>query len=196
VNGIFIIHQAGKKDKADFKARWGNRPNVDNWRRSASISGMALAKNDAKIAAAVADKNNHRPVNTLPQEITFDALYADLPLTPEAKKTSDSLITVSLFEAGITFIQEAEDCEEGTNNLERLRTLTPDFDKMNDVYFNLYYCYHKAGETAKAAAIKKLMSEQYPKDRYTQIVTTGKDPQSKSANSDATKSMKEFMTSS
>ena len=184
----YFYNPSGRqKGQADFKARWGNRPNVDNWRRSASISGMALAKNDAKIAAAVADKNNHRPVNTLPQEITFDALYADLPLTPEAKKTSDSLITVSLFEAGITFIQEAEDCEEGTNSLERLRTLTPDFDKMNDVYFNLYYCYHKAGETAKAAAIKKLMSEQYPKDRYTQIVTTGKDPQSKSANSDATK---------
>jgi tetratricopeptide (TPR) repeat protein len=114
-------------------------------------------------------------------------LYAELPLTPEAKKTSDSTISAALFEAGKTFIQEAEDCNEGTYSLERLRLLTPGFEKMNEVYFNLYYCYNKAGETAKAAAIKKLMSEKYPDDRYTQIVTTGKDPQSKSANSDATK---------
>jgi hypothetical protein len=187
--GDWYFYNAASKQKgqADFKARWGNRPNVDNWRRSANISGLSQSKNDAKAAAAALNDKNRRAGNTLPQEITFDALYADLPLTPEAIKTSDSTISAALFEAGKTFIQEAEDCTEGTNSLERLRTLSPGFDKINEVYFNLYYCYNRSGETAKAAAIKKLMSEKYSDDRYTQIVTTGKDPQSKSANSDATK---------
>ena len=38
VNGIFIIRLPGKKGLADFKAKWGNRANTDNWRRSAALS--------------------------------------------------------------------------------------------------------------------------------------------------------------
>jgi len=191
--GEWYFYNAASKQKgqADFKARWGNRPNVDNWRRSAMISGIAQSKNDAKAATTVA--TTLKPgQQAAPTEITFDALYGNLPLTPEAKKKSDSSLAEALYSAGKTFVQEAEDCEEGTTNLERVRSVAPDpmaigFEKMNEVYFSLYYCYNKSGETAKAAAIKKLMSEKFPADRYTQIVTTGKDPQSKSANSDATK---------
>jgi hypothetical protein len=51
----------------------------------------------------------------------------------------------------------------------------------------LYYCYNKNGETAKAAAIKKLMSEKYANSNFTAIVTTGKNPKSTSASTDATK---------
>jgi hypothetical protein len=186
--GEWYFYNAASKQKgqADFKARWGNRPNVDNWRRSSMVSSIIQGKNDSKAAAAAAATLKPGQ-QAAPTEITFDALYANVPLTPEAKKASDSSLAEALYIAGKTFVQEAEDCEEGTSNLERVRSVAPDFEKMNEVYFNLYYCYNKSGETAKAAAIKKLMSDKFPADRYTQIVTTGKDPQSKSANSEATK---------
>jgi hypothetical protein len=187
--GEWYFYNAASKQKgqADFKARWGNRPNVDNWRRSASISSLVLAKNNAKTATTSTVNNNLKPGTTAPQEITFDALYNNLPLTPDQKKNSDSIISEALFTTGKTFIQEAEDCAEGIANLERLKQLSPAFEKINEAYFNLYYCYHKNGETTKADAVKKLMQEKFPEDRFTQIVVTGKDPQSKSANTDATK---------
>ena len=175
-----------QKGQADFKTRWGNRPNIDNWRRGASITGAALARNDAKVAAA-----SNKTGALQPQDITFDALYDNLPLTDEMKKISDSSITEALFILGKTYIQETEDCTAGTESLERLKTLTPSYKKMNEVYFSLYYCYNKNGETAKAAAIKKLMTEKFTDDRFTKIVTTGKDPESKSANPDATKTYEE-----
>lgn len=57
---------------------------------------------------------------------------------------------------------------------------------MDEVLFNLYYCYNKNGETANAAAIKKLMSENYGSSNYTTIITTGKNPNGTS-NAEATK---------
>ncbi|MEI9912983.1 MAG: hypothetical protein WDO71_27080 [Bacteroidota bacterium] len=77
----------------------------------------------------------------------------------------------------------------GTETLEELRIRFPEYPKMDEVLFNLYYCYNKNGETAKAGAIKKLMDEKFKTSNFTTIVTTGKDPQSKTAtgNEDATK---------
>ncbi len=63
---------------------------------------------------------------------------------------------------------------------------------MDEVLFNLYYCYHKNGETAKAEQIKRLMSEKYPQSNFTTIAVTGKNPQSSSANPDATKTYEEI----
>jgi hypothetical protein len=183
-----------QKGQADFKARWGNRPNIDNWRRGSSIGALVQAKNNAKTpVTSPGDKSSSlTPTINQPQEITFDALYGNLPLTPEAKQSSDSLISLALFDAGKTFIQDAEDCNEGTADLERLRLLTPDFEKMNEVYFNLYYCYTRNGEPSKADAIKKLMNEKYADDRFTKIVTTGKDPQANTANNEATKTYEQI----
>lgn len=78
--------------------------------------------------------------------------------------------------------------------MEQLRSRFPQFTPMDEVLFNLYYCYNKNGETAKAAAIKKLMEEKFSASNLTTIVTTGKDPKSTTAKSEATKHTKEFMT--
>ena len=52
--------------------------------------------------------------------------------------------------------------------------------------FNLYYCYNKQGDAAKAAELKKLMGEKYAQSNFTTILMTGKNPQSKQANPEAT----------
>jgi hypothetical protein len=63
---------------------------------------------------------------------------------------------------------------------------------MDEVLFNLYYCYNKNGETDKANSVKAIMNQKFGGSRYTTIVTTGKDPQSKTANTDATKTYEEI----
>ena len=68
------------KGSAEFKAKWGNRPNVDNWRRSNSMRMSVVNRQNMNTgssqAMALAESN----------EITFEALYARLPLTPEQLK--------------------------------------------------------------------------------------------------------------
>ena len=36
----FYNNKSRAKGAAEFKARWGTRPNVDNWRRSSAIAGI------------------------------------------------------------------------------------------------------------------------------------------------------------
>ncbi|RZA04094.1 MAG: hypothetical protein EOP47_00010 [Sphingobacteriaceae bacterium] len=85
---------------------------------------------------------------------SFDNLYNRLPLTPEKLKMSNDSIETALFTQGMIYIQELEDCATGVVTLEELRTRFPDAKKMDEVLFNLYFCYNKQGETAKADAIK------------------------------------------
>jgi len=173
---------------ADFKSKWGNRPNVDNWRRSAAM-GAATANNN---------NNNNNPTTQQGDankqgatgdaaEISYDGLYANLPLNEAQITKANDSISKATFAAGKIYVQELEDCESGTQTLEGLRTRFPNYGAMDEVLFNLYYCYNKNGVTAKAAAIKKLMSDSYSNSNFTTIINTGKDPKGTGNNSEATK---------
>jgi endonuclease IV/TolA-binding protein len=182
--GEWYFYNAASKTRgqADFKTKWGNRPNVDNWRRGATI----IAGSGNQSLSQQQSGNNNSQGNQSGGS-TFDNLYSNLPLTAEQLQKSNDSLQEALFVLGKVLVQEIEDCQMGTGTLEQLRSRFPGFSKMDEVFFNLYYCYNKNGETAKAAAIKKLMSEKYATSNFTTIVTTGKDPQSKTSNSEATK---------
>ncbi|HMU47101.1 MAG TPA: hypothetical protein PKC72_12085 [Chitinophagaceae bacterium] len=185
----FYNASSRKRGESEFKSRWGNRPNVDNWRRSASIQkGVQVQNNDrpGNNTAKGGDRDN--PTG----EITFDALYNNLPLTPELLAESNDSLKQAMFILGKAYIQKTEDCESGTTTLESLRERFQDFQPMDEVLFNLYYCYQKSGDQAKADAIKKLMSNNYSGSNYTTIITTGKNPKSTSANPEATKTYEDI----
>jgi tetratricopeptide (TPR) repeat protein len=172
------------RGQTDFKTKWGNRPDVDNWRRVAAIT-PGLQNRTTLNPQGNNSSNTINQQSNAPVEITFENLYDNLPLTPEQLKNSNDSIQNALYKLGKLYIQEAENCLSGTETLEQLRSRFPEFDKMDEVLFNLYYCYNKNGETDKAAAIKKLMSEKNANSNFTTIVTTGKNPQS-SINTEAT----------
>lgn len=169
--------------QAEFKNRWGTRLNADNWRRSGAITANPVNRpytlGDDKGTTGSTDNNS--------TEVSYDGLLANLPISAEQLKKSNDSIQESLFMMGKIYVQEIEDCGSGTTTFEELRSRFPQFEKMDEVLFNLYYCYNKNGETAKAAAIKKLMGEKYTASNFTTIVTTGKNPASTSSNPDATK---------
>lgn len=171
-----------KRGSAEFKNKWGNRPNADNWRRSA-ILAVTVMNNTRQI-----QNINNQPGNTGPEpELTFEGLYSNLPLTKEQLQKSDDSLKAALFAAGKIYVQEIEDCGNGVKSFEQLRTKFPGFSPMDEVLFHLYYCYNKNGETAKAAEIKKLMAEKFGNSNFTTIITTGKNPTSGTADPDATR---------
>lgn len=166
----------------EFKNKWGNRPNADNWRRSAAIAaGITNNSNQP------GNNNSSENSNQSGAEVSFDGLFGNLPVTPEKLKISNDSIQQAMFMLGKIYVQEIEDCAAGTETFEELKSRFSAFDKMDEVLFNLYYCYYKNGETAKAAAIKKLMSEKYAGSNFTSIVTTGKNKAPGAANPEATK---------
>ncbi len=180
----FYNKNSRQKGLTDFESKWGKRPNTDNWRRSTAITANSRGRNTQQPIDAGSNNQKTTPEET---EITFDGLNEKLPLTTEKMQQSNDSVQAAMFDAGMVYIQELEDCTAGTETFEELRNRFPRHTKMEDILFNLYYCYNKHGETLKAAAIKKLMNEQYAGSNLTAIVTTGKNPQAKDPETAATK---------
>ena len=163
------------KGVLDFKARWGNRPNVDNWRR---MQGVMNQKNVNRADLTNNLNANNPTQNGAPpvQELTFENLYHNLPLTPEQLKISNDSIQNAMFALGKILAEGIEDCDGVITIYEQLRTKFPEFRQMDEVLFHLFYCYDKNGDHSKAAQLKSELNTKYPGSNLTMIVMTGKDP--------------------
>src|SRR5688572_653553 len=173
--GEWYFNNASLKSKgsAEFKNRWGNRPNVDNWRRSAGMSFQQVTKTTPAQTDNATNTDQKAPASG---EVTFDALYEKLPLTEEQMKLSNDSLAEALYIIGKIFANDLEDCSYAILANEQIVKRVPTFKKMDEVLFTLNYCYKKSGEAAKAEQVKKLMEQQFAGNRLTTIVTTGKDP--------------------
>ena len=182
----FYNQTARTKGSGDFKSKWGNRPNVDNWRRSVAVQGALRGPNANSNAG-----NNNAGANGNPQgqsnEITFDALYDRIPLTPEKLKLSDDSIKSAMIALSKLYAEELEDCGSCIDNSEKLLQRYPDASPLDEVLFYMYRCYSKNGDIAKADQVKKQLIEKYPDANNTTIVKTGKNPLVKHEEPQATK---------
>ena len=102
-------------------------------------------------------------------------------------QVSNDSVSNAMFILGKSYAQELEDCNATIETFENLRNRFPQFGKMDEVLFNLYFCYDKSGETNKAEQVKKLMTEKFPDSNFTTIVVTGRNPLSKAADPEVTK---------
>ncbi len=173
------------KGANEFKTKWGLRPNVDNWRRSAGMSFQQITKTLPQVPLDNTIKVDTKAV-AAPGEISFDALYGNLPLTEEQMKLSNDSLSEALYILGKSVANDLEDCAAAIKVNEELVARFPAFKKMDEVLFTLYYCYRKSGDASKADQVKKQMEQKFPGNRLTTIVSTGKDPGS-SLNPEAAK---------
>ena len=171
------------KGTVEFKRRWGNRPNVDNWRRISSVTTQ-IQDNTTK---DIINATRTTKVPEGPVDISYDALYNNLPLTEEQLATSNQYLQNAMFELGKIYSEKIEDCYAAIETFESLKNRFPYFEKMDQVLFNLYYCYNKNGENQKADEVKALMKQGFPDSKLTTIAVTGKDPDAKNASPEATK---------
>lgn len=150
------------RGQTEFKSRWGNRPNSDNWRRMAALQAM-MNGGGSGIIADSATLNGKANAG----DIDVESLYNQLPLTAEQQSRSRDSISQALFSAGKILIQEMEDCARGVALLERLLGSDSAFQPKQELYFNLYRCYQKAGATQKAKQMQDLLQQQFPTDLLT-----------------------------
>lgn len=166
----------------EFKSRWGNRPNVDHWRRI-SAAGTATASFDPKTGTIVAGQD--KAGNNLP-EISYDALANNLPLSAEKMAVSNDSIQQALFALGNLYLNGLEDCASMSEVYSQLQQRFPAFGKMDQVLFNQYYCMQKNGNTVAAKNFKEQLASRFPGSKLTIIATTGTDPAQKVADPVAT----------
>ena len=173
------------KGSGEFKSKWGNRPNADNWRRASAITGAARGpggiNNQGNQGGQTGDQSGQTG------QVTFDGLYDNIPLTEEKLKASNDSIQNAMIALTNLYAEELEDCPSVIETADTLLKRFPGAKPIDQVLFNLYHCYYKNGETAKAEQVKKELAEKYPDAKYTSIVKTGKNPDLKKEDPEATK---------
>ncbi|HEU4574383.1 MAG TPA: tetratricopeptide repeat protein [Chitinophagaceae bacterium] len=164
---------------ATFKSVWGNRPNVDNWRRAAAINTSATLPQPGNQYGG--NQQNQPPA------LTFDALYDHIPLTTEKLQQSDDSIQNALYALVKLYADEMDDCPSVISTGETLQKRFPGFDHMEEVLFHLYRCYTNSGDAIKASQVKKQLADHYPSGQYATVLLTGQPAATAKTNELATK---------
>jgi len=164
----------------EFKSTWGNRPNVDNWRRQSAVAGRINAVNTV----------GNGQINTITKEdkdklVSFDGLLKNIPLTKERMDSSNHKIALALFNNGEVFQNKLEEYPSAIESYEELFKRFPQNRFGDQALFNLVYCYIKAGNQHKADSAKNLLTKMYPYSKYT--ATINKSYASTNQNEAATK---------
>ncbi len=170
-----------------FRQQWGNRPNVDNWRRQSEITKITAQKQNA---GADDDDNTNATGEAVPVASSVEDLEAGLPLTPEKVQLSEENITKALFSSGEVFQNELQNYPAAIAMYQELNRRVDTSAYRERSLFNLYYCYNKTGKKFSADSALALLQRDYPKGQWlSQLKSGGKTP---SETSDANAATRQY----
>src|SRR5690606_31460923 len=130
----------------EFIAKWGNRENADNWRRS----GMQRGGN---LPAGVEN------ITTAENPYSYEALLSNIPLSIEQMELSNDSIESAKIAIGKIFFQNLEDYEMVVKTLESFPEDYPYSGRLGEVLYYLYFSYNKLGKTELANQVRAELNE-------------------------------------
>lgn len=142
----------------DFVAHWGNRPNVDNWRRQNAI---AASLGGLQRQTTTEESLGTKKAAEKPQVLTMDGLMADIPLTPKALEASNDTVAYNLYRLGGLYKNEVGDDRAAVKVLETLYGRYPTYQTESTLY-DLYVCWRLLGDEVKANYYLNLLHQRYP----------------------------------
>ena len=170
--GDWYFYNASMKSRgfSEFKSRWGNRINIDNWRRNSATSNAINNVNTVNNNSNLPD-NKTSIANT---ELSYDAMLNNLPLTADKLNASNILVASSLFELGKLYQNSLEDYAIAAQTYETSLQRFPNNLYNGELYLNLMYCYTKLGNLSKSAYYKNLLLTGFKDTKYAQIANNPK----------------------
>ncbi len=183
----FYFANNGVKSRgfSEFKAKWGDRPDVDNWRRMAAVERTIQSfQPNMQSSDAVADTKSGNDN----ADITIESLTSRLPQSPEQKAAADSIIAYALYGTANTLLRELDNYAAAANSYQQLLLRYPNrrsLDILKDFYLSCQY----AGLNKRADSVQGLMRIYYPNDASVQQLLSGTKRQSKDAGTTAYESI-------
>lgn len=154
---FYFLNAAQKaRGSVEFKGKWGNRPNVDNWRRQAAVSNA--------VTNTTSPLDNQSVTGSAKKEnvVTIESLAKDIPTTSAQLQNSNDAIIKSLLSNAATFQNQLEDYPSAIEAYEELMRRYPDHPAVEEALYNLAYAYKKTGDLAKSAATAAQLKRSFP----------------------------------
>lgn len=176
--GDWYFYNASSKSSGftEFRRRWGNRGQGDNWRRS---QGMPLAQNNNNAANPAPVGETPIPtaaesINQVPADsITASLLAENLPVTPEAMEASRNKQMDAWFDLGKLYYDKLESPREAIAAYDTLLMRFPNNPRKAEVIYALYAWHNSQNHAQEAARYKQMMLQQFPGTNYANIIQYG-----------------------
>lgn len=145
------------KGKQDFRKKWGNRKLEDNWRRSnksSILNGQITSKTDS--------------INK--QIFSYETLLKNIPLTPQQKKLSDSIIIYSYFNISSIYALKLNEYQLAIDILKKILSFYPENNLLEEIYFRLFIYNTQLKNFVEANYYKELLIIKFPNSKYSKAI--------------------------
>ena len=99
--------------------------------------------------------------------MTYEGLMRNLPLRPEQKQKSDSLLAKALFGNGVIFQNDLRQYNPAIDSYEPFIVRFPTHKKIEQANYNLIYCYEQLGLEHTADSVASYLKHKYPNGEFT-----------------------------
>ncbi len=192
----FYNPQAVTSGKEAFARQWGERELADNWRRSDkglstpndmgegdeetaekpvankdSVDSKAQAANDTASTKKDDKKEKKADKDNDNEKLTREYYLKQLPSTPEQIAESNKKIMENLHAAGVIEKDKLNNLPLAEKTLTRVYTDYPEYEKMNDVLYQLFLLESQMGHDDLAQLYKNALVQKYADDKMTKMIT-------------------------
>ncbi|MBA3649376.1 MAG: tetratricopeptide repeat protein [Chitinophagales bacterium] len=156
----------------EFRQKWGNRKNEDNWRRNnksssdiTTANGQNTLPGEQQTGAGAENLQKDNAENAL------SAMLLNIPLTTAKMEASNNKIFDAYYILGTIYKDELHNSAKATETFEKLASRFPENENISRVYYSLYLIYSEKGNIAKAETFKQLLINNYPNSAYAAVLT-------------------------
>ena len=179
----FYNTQLVAQGKKDFQQKWGRRKLEDNWRRAnksvladETYEGVNYDEEEEEFAEGADSIASDSTAVALPDSLVtdpHDPMYylQQIPFSEEQMAESNSILQEALFSAGIIYKDKLEDFGLAERTLNRLNTQFPDFDRTDELYYNMYLMYSRWKRWNDAERYRQLLLTEFPNSDYTLTIS-------------------------
>ncbi len=167
-NRSFENKDKQNNDIQQFNIIWGNRKNVDHWRRKAAIGlNDFSADNNGVVVKQEIDTIKRGYYKTLLEQIENE-----IPLTTEQQVASDEIISDALYQMANIAYLKFKDNYQAVEFYKDIVTLYPRSKAVEDAYANLYFLYKEIGVQQETInALKEKYVHQFAQGKFTNLFT-------------------------
>ena len=173
----FYNVQLVAQGKKDFQQKWGRRKLEDDWRR---VNKTVLAddfesvdysddseQSDSTMTEDFSEEGEE-VVDTLVTDIHDRRYYLQqIPFTEEQMAESNAILQESLFSAALIYKDKLEDFLLAEQTFCRINTQFPNFERTDEVYYNMYLMCSRWKLWDKAEYYRQLLLSDFPYSDYT-----------------------------
>jgi Tetratricopeptide repeat len=157
----FANAETVKKGAAIFAAKWGSRPNVDNWRRLAAISTFAIQKENSD---NIIEQEQTEALEEKIEKSELDKYLSAIPTTEESMRNCNTSRENAIYNAAVIFYAGIGNDAKTIEYIQKLLKDYPNTDYTAKAYYTLFLAYKRKPDAANAAKYLALLNTEFSTD--------------------------------